>query len=171
MICGLSQDFAQVDANKAILGPYAVVHPKRDTSSSNESVITNLRYNDRYLYPITVKNDSYHFNNTLGAEGVPPFVTRDMYSGQSANTVARKYNGVVQNALSGGTGNKFHLGIVSNFFWQSFKLNRNESVNQKGIELYQTYKDLEDTPHTLRIWLEVMKMATLVDGKLRASYA
>ena len=169
MICGLSQDMGLNVANASILGDFGVVHPKKDTATSNESVVTNLRYNDRYLYPITVKNDSYHFNNTLTAEGVPPFVTRDMFSGQSGNTVARFYNGLGQAATGTGAPNQ---GLPLNFFWQSFKLNRNERVNQKGIELYQQYLGLEaGVVNTLRIWLEVMKVAQLVDGKLRASYA
>ena len=171
MICGLSQDMGDEDSNKAILGDYAFVHPNRDTAKTVERVETNLRYNDRYLYPITVKNDSYHFSNTLAAESVPPFVTRDMYACQGNSTVERKYNGVLQNAVKTGTGGKFNFGIVGSFFWQAFKLNRNERINQKGIELYQKYVDIEDTAHTLRIWLEVMKVATLVDGKLRSAYA
>jgi hypothetical protein len=171
MICGLSQDMEDVDSNSAILGDFAFVHPNRDTAQSVERVETNLRYNDRYLYPITVKNDSYHFSNTLAAEAVPPFVTRDMYACQGESTVQRKYNGVLQDAVKAGTGTKFNFGLVGSFFWQAFKLNRNERINQKGIELYQKYIDIEDTAHTLRIWLEVMKVGSLVDGKLRAAYA
>ena len=92
-----------------------------------------------------------------------------MFSGQSGNTVARFYNGLDQAATGTAAPNQ---GLPLNFFWQSFKLNRNERVNQKGIELYQQYLGLEAGPvNTLRIWLEVMKVAQLVDGKLRASYA
>ena len=46
----------------------------------------------------------------------------------------------------------------------------NLRINQKGIELYQTISTTEDVASTMRVWIEVMKEATLVDGKLRSEY-
>mgnify|MGYP003674491247 FL=1 len=169
MICGLSQDTTDEQAARSILGKTVAVHPPQDATKSSETVITNLRFNDNYLYPISVKNDSYHFNNVLAAEGVPPFVTRDQFSQQGSSTDAARFNGYQQSANDnlGAIGG----GLRGNFFWQSFKLNRNERINQKGIELYQQYTSLVAGNHTLRIWLEVVKVAQLVDGKLRSEYA
>lgn len=170
MICGLATerglDGAAEISNNHLLGPYDATHPAGVANTTNERVETNIRYNDRYLYPITVKNDSYHFNNVLTAEGVPPFVTKSLYAGpvEDQSTTSRgKFEGHDQVILD------------NEFFWQSFKLNRNERINQKGIELYQKYiglaGDITNQTYTLRVWLEVLKTATLVDGKLRSSFA
>ena len=45
------------------------------------------------------------------------------------------------------------------------------SSKQKGIELYQTMANMTNENHTYRMWLEVVKVAQLVDGKLETDYA
>ena len=169
MICGMSTDYGldgngAEESNAYLLGPFNSFHPLIANNATNEKVETNIRYNDRYLFPITVKNDSYHFNNVLTAEGVPPFITKSLYTNPTAGstTSTGKFEGYEQ-----------AVELDGNFFWQSFKLNRNERINQKGIELYQKYIDLAANPqtYTLRVWLEVLKTATLVDGKLRSTFA
>ena len=40
----------------------------------------------------------------------------------------------------------------------------------KGIEVYQTWVALLDVNHTLRVWLEVAKVAQLSEGKLSTQY-
>ena len=145
-----------------MLGAYSMVHPQQANATSQKKVVTNIRYNDEYLYPIDVGNDAYHFNNVLQSEGQPPMVSRQMYSGNGSTLSGRKWEGrVINNNVSG---------ITGNIFSQSLKLNKNPRINQKGIELYQQYTNLELTPHTLRCWAEVMKVAQLVDGKLRSQY-
>ena len=174
MICGLNQDTNNEQSSTSICGRTSVVHPKWDATTANSRVQTNLRYNDTYLYPITVTNDSYHFSNVVSAEGVPPFVNRGQYSGQgSANNptiTIKKFMGYTQNVSADAAAGDF-AGLTNNFVWQSFKLNRNERINQKGIELYQKYLGLGNFNHTIRVWLEVLKVATLRDGKLRSDYA
>tara|TARA_R110000824_G_scaffold242320_2_gene430989 strand:+ start:2953 stop:4368 length:1416 start_codon:yes stop_codon:yes gene_type:complete len=145
-----------------LCGNNEAIHPVYHATTSQERVITNLRYNDEYLYPIDVKNDAYHFNNCLQSEGQPLMITRDMYCGQGNATGLRKFEGIaIANAANG---------IKNDFFYQSLKLNKNPRINQKGIELYQTIIDTEDVASTMRVWIEVMKVATLVDGKLRSTY-
>ncbi len=142
-----------------INGGFEARHPNYLATTSQEKVITNLRYNTEYLFPIDVKNDAYHFNNVLQAEGQPPMVSRSMYSGQ-AGMSGRKWEGHPQGAS-----------LQNDYFWQTFKLNKNNRINQKGIELYQQMVNLEDQNHTYRMWLEVLKVARLVDGKLETDYA
>ena len=176
MICGLNQDSSNEAASTGIIGRTGVVHPQPDNVTANNRVQTNLRYNDRYLYPITVTNDSYHFTNVVSAEGIPPFVNRGQYSGQGNATegfptiTAKSFMGYGQDVNTDAAAGGF-AGLTNNFFWQSFKLNRNERINQKGIELYQKYLGLGNFNHTIRVWLEVVKVATLRDGKLRSDYA
>ena len=162
VIMGLQRDNSPIDpSSKQINGGFSARHPPADAATKRDGrVVSNLRYNTEYLYPIDVKNDAYHFNNVLQAEGQPPMVTRAMYSGQGGGISGRKFEGLVQTNT-----------LANDYFWQTFKLNHNNRINQKGIELYQSYMDMATGNHTLRIWLEVVKIAQLVDGKLETSYA
>tara|TARA_R110000765_G_scaffold186138_1_gene291788 strand:- start:9328 stop:10782 length:1455 start_codon:yes stop_codon:yes gene_type:complete len=145
-----------------MLGAFEAKHPAQNNAVKGGKVKLNMRYNDEYLYPIDVSNDAYHFNNVLAAEGQPPMTGRQQYSGEGASLSGRKFeNRVINSADNGMSGSQF---IVSQ------KLNKNPRINQKGIELYATYTGLEDTPHILRCWLEINKVATLVNGKLRSEY-
>ena len=162
IIMGLQRDSSNMEPSVTqINGGFSARHPPTDATKIRDGrVVSNLRYNTEYLYPIDVKNDAYHFNNVLQAEGQPPMVTRAMYSGQGGGTSGRKFEGLVQNTC-----------LENDYFWQTFKLNHNNRINQKGIELYQSYMDMATGNHTLRIWLEVVKIAQLVDGKLETNYA
>ena len=162
VIMGLQEDTSVATPSVTqINGGFSAKHPPADATKIRDGrVVSNLRYNTEYLYPIDVKNDAYHFNNVLQAEGQPPMVTRAMYSGQGGGVSGRKFEGLVQNTS-----------LENDYFWQTFKLNHNNRINQKGIELYQSYMDMATGIHTLRIWLEVVKIAQLVDGKLETSYA
>ena len=164
VIMALSRDqsggFSYVNS---LLGAFEARHPPVNAANREYAnrVKTNLRYNAEYLFPIDVSNDAYHFNNVLMSEGSPPFITRDMYSGQGGTTSTRLFESRAQNTS---------LGIKEGFFFQSLKLNKNNRIDMKGIELYQTWKSIDADAHTLRIWLEVGKVASLVDGKLRSQY-
>ena len=147
---------------QTMLGAYGFVHPLQDDATTQQKVVTNIRYNDEFLFPIDVKNDAYHFNNVLMSEGQPPMVSRQMYTGTGASLSARKFESRTMNNST--------AGLNGTLFSQSLKLNKNPRINQKGIELYQTYTNLEATDHTVRCWAEVMKVAQLVDGKLRSTY-
>jgi len=164
VIMGVQRDKSSLaTGNKliAVNGFYEGRHPPKDiTRDPNDCVTTNLRYNTEFLYPIDVKNDAYHFNNVLQAEGQPPMVSRAMYSGQGLTSTNRMWEGLVQRD-----------NLPVDYFWQTFKLNKNNRINQKGIELYQTMKSLADQDHTMRVWLEVVKVAQLVNGKLETNYA
>jgi len=162
VIMGSQRDSSAADPTVTeINGGFSARHPPADATKTRDGrVVSNLRYNTEYLYPIDIKNDAYHFNNVLQAEGQPPMVTRAMYSGQGGGISGRKFEGLVQTNS-----------LANDFFWQTFKLNHDNRINQKGIELYQSYMDMATGNHTLRIWLEVVKIAQLVDGKLETSYA
>jgi len=162
VITALSRDALTALNQNKLSGNFEAIHPVQDDAVNQDRVTTNVRYNDEYLYPIDVKNDAYHFNNTFQAKGRPPMVTRDMFCGQGGATGLRKFEEtVLASAL---------YGIPNTFFYQCHKLNKNPRINQKGIELYQTLVDTEDVASTMRVWIEVMKVATLVDGKLRSEY-
>tara|TARA_R110002020_G_scaffold35921_2_gene108162 strand:- start:5752 stop:7203 length:1452 start_codon:yes stop_codon:yes gene_type:complete len=163
VIMGCARDGNATQYVDTLLGAFESRHPELDVAVADygKTLTSNLRYNSEYLFPIDIKNDALHFNNLLMSEGSPPFITRDMFSGQGLSTSSRKFESRDLNGLGG---------VKEALFYQSLKLNKNNRIDMKGIELYQTWKNLLNESHTLRIWLEVGKVASLVDGKLRSSY-
>ena len=68
--------------DQSILNKFHSMAPEVDytlgaTTGSNGTITTNIKYNDRFLYPIDVSNSARHFHNVAQAEGVPAFVTRE----------------------------------------------------------------------------------------------
>ena len=130
-----------------------------DTSSKNGSLTYNLRYNDHFLFPVDVDNTARHFHNIVQAEGKVPFITRQEYSGEGL-VLGGKFEGYTQkNALTG------------NFFYIANRLNRNERVNSRGIEAYVDYQTLSSGSHTIRFYVELVRMAQLRNGVLDIQFA
>ncbi len=136
-------------------------HEDQDTSSAG-SVTTNLKYNDTYVYPIDVSNMARHFHNVVASEGKVPFVSREMYSDQAESIGAVTTEGQDQ-----------ATDLAGKFFWQSIRLNKNERVNSRGIELYQKIVTLPagSSGYELIAWLELVKVATFDDGYLECYFA
>ena len=151
----------------------------------NSVMTSNLKYNDNFLYPVDVVNPAYQFHNVVTAEGMVPFVSRDSYSNEGAATSTTSVMFQTQ-----GTGNASTAaavpagadagdnasGIVSKYFYQAYKLNRNERINSRGIELYNTWNVLKNpnvsaTTFTQRAYVELVKVATLTDGKMSVFFA
>ena len=121
---------------------------------------TNVRYNDKYLYPIDRTNNAIHFHDVVSTEASPPHVSRDMYSRGGGALTHEDFNNLPQNSH-----------IRGKFFWQANRLNRNERINSRGIELEIKYSSVASAVHTHRCWIEVIKQATLKDGILDISFA
>ena len=135
-----------------------------DATDNVNNVIHNVRYNDNFLYPVDITNNSRLFSNIQQSEGSVPFISNDEYSDQLKLISGNKFNGyVLSDALK------------SQSFYTEDRLNRNERINSRGIELYQTWKKLPfgtaNNKYTLRVWLEVVRSATLEDGILTPSWA
>ena len=170
---------------KSVLNRYHARALQRDyvVDDTNGSLTSNLKYNDNFLYPVDVVNPSYQFHNVVTAEGMVPFVTRDAYSNYGAQTTTTHFEGNTQGtgntdtAANDGAADQANAsGVVSNFFYQAYKLNRNERVNQRGIELYNTWNALKNpvaTPTTLtqRAYVELVRVATLKDGVMETFFA
>tara|TARA_R110002096_G_scaffold5834_1_gene26924 strand:- start:4360 stop:5868 length:1509 start_codon:yes stop_codon:yes gene_type:complete len=165
-IMGLQNDGGAtgIDFIQNLFGGFMSFHPPGSlTLPQDGRVVTNLRYNDEFLYPIDVRNDAYHFNNVVQAEGSVPFITRQMYSDQGDEMESKR-------CFGGRAGWNYESGRT---FWQTARLNDNDRINQKGIELYQQYVAQQGDigNFTMRIWLEVVKVATLRNGRLETEYA
>tara|TARA_R110000744_G_scaffold154367_1_gene269122 strand:- start:3723 stop:5171 length:1449 start_codon:yes stop_codon:yes gene_type:complete len=127
----------------------------------NGSLTVNLKYNDRFLYPIDVTNPARQFHNTAQAEGMVPFITREEFSAEGVALTADKFQGYVQNLGAVAT----DMGILGRFNWLSYRLNRNERVNSRGVEYYYKYDGLNNAASfTQRSWLELAKVTVLQNG-------
>jgi hypothetical protein len=129
----------------------------------NGSLTVNLKYNDRFLYPIDVTNPARQFHNTAQAEGMVPFITREEFCAEGVALTTDKFEGYVQD-LGDATEEK---GVKGRFNWLSYRLNRNERVNYRGIEYYYKYDGLNadaEGQFTQRSWLEIAKVTVLQNG-------
>jgi hypothetical protein len=167
-----NQDTNDVKSSQKLLNKYASVGAVRGISAvagtAQGRVTSNLKFNDHFLYPVDRVLSAVHFYDVTMSEGQVPFVSRDMYSAESRTTTQCKFMGRRQR-------NKYE-GIRGHFFWQSWRLNRNERISTRGIELYQTYNIIDDLKtaddtYTLKCWLEVLKYAELSDGIMTCYFA
>ena len=127
----------------------------------NGSLTVNIKYNDRFLYPIDVTNPARQFHNTAQAEGMVPFVTREEFSAEGVALTDDKFMGYIQNLGDGAD----EMGIKGRFNWLSYRLNRNERVNSRGVEYYYKYDGLNTAASfTQRSWLELAKVTVLQNG-------
>jgi len=127
----------------------------------NGSLTVNLKYNDRFLYPIDVTNPARQFHNTAQAEGMVPFVTREEFCAEGVALTTDEFMGYSQQ--SGDDADE--VGLLGRFNWLSYRLNRNERVNTRGIEYYYKYDGLGDGGNfTQRSWLELAKLTTISNG-------
>jgi len=127
----------------------------------NGSLTVNIKYNDKFLYPIDVVNPARQFHNTAQAEGMVPFVTREEFAAEGVALCADHFMGYFQN-----TGDDAdEVGVLGRFNWLAYRLNRNERVNTRGLEYYYKYDGLGDGgTYTQRSWLELAKVTTLAGG-------
>jgi hypothetical protein len=134
------------------------------TAAATGKVTVNVRYNDNFLYPVDVDLPARHFHNMVQAEGRVPFISRDEYFGEGQIMTTRKMEGYNQQTYLG-----------EYFFHMAHRLNRGERVNSRGIEIY----DKRLTPaggaqpqaRTLRCWLQLTRMASLVNGVVSVQFA
>jgi hypothetical protein len=130
-----------------------------DTTSYNGSLTFNLRYNDHFLFPVDVDNTARHFHNIVQTEGKVPFITRQEYSGEGDVLGGEFENHPQSTALTG------------KFFYLANRLNRNERVNSRGVEAYVDYNTLGGGNHTIRFYIELVRMAQLTNGSVEIQYA
>jgi hypothetical protein len=144
-------NFSSVGANASV--------GLEEVASVNGSLTYNLRYNDHFLFPVDVNNSARHFHNIVQSEGKVPFVVRQEYSGE----------GLVLDGLFEGYNQSDTL--TNKFFYVANRLNRNERVNSRGIEAYVDYQTLGAGSHTLRFYIELVRMAELQNGRINIQFA
>jgi hypothetical protein len=129
-----------------------------------ESLSINLLYNDLFEFNTDRSNAALLFHTTQHAEGKVPMVTRDEYqtSGVSAIT-DETFEGHAQNSGAVGLGGLFR--------WTAIRPNKGQRVNNKGIDLTYKATGLGADTYTLRVYLEMMKIAKIENGQFSCYFA
>tara|TARA_R110002049_G_scaffold210425_1_gene381296 strand:- start:3890 stop:5410 length:1521 start_codon:yes stop_codon:yes gene_type:complete len=155
----------------SMIGKYNSVFPTRASATQNAGAVSyNLRYNDRFEFPINLTNPAQLFTHFTQSESIP-FVTREEYSRQQQGLSGiytfeghRQDSGAAE--FTGLSGLSFMLGT---------KLTGGR-VGIRGIELHLTMGDAANggmpdvggqgaaTPYTVRSYCEYMRIARLTDG-------
>ena len=143
------------------------------TAAGNGIISNNLRYNDLFLFPVDVTNSARQFHNTMSTEGRIPMISRDIYSGQGQ--LAREagfgaFEKYPMGSAYGGATSPLNCDVRSRANWHAFRLNRNERVNSRGIEVYDKRTTMSGSS-TMRAWLQITRMAQLMDGRMEVVYA
>ena len=133
---------------KALLNSYYSQFP------SAGGTTFNIRYNDRYEFPIDRDNSALLFQTMKSAEGQVPFITRQEYSREMTDTItARTFEGINQRTSLGG-----------NLHYLAVKPEREERINNQGIDII-----LKGTwpaeSLTLMVWISLRKVARLQGGR------
>tara|TARA_R110000787_G_scaffold112582_3_gene221511 strand:+ start:3657 stop:5093 length:1437 start_codon:yes stop_codon:yes gene_type:complete len=136
------------------------------TGENHGVLTTNLRYNDNYLFPIDPTNIAVHFHHLLDAEQNVPHISREEYSfesGEGGISALFKYQGY--NPSDG------EEGLAGKFTWLGYRLNRNERVSSRGIEVEISYSTMNTGTYIHRAYLEVVKQAELRNGIFSTDFA
>lgn len=129
-----------------------------------ESLSVNLLYNDLYEFNVDRKNPALLFHTTQHAEGKVPMVTRDEYQTSRVPALtAETFEGHAQNSGADGLGGLFR--------WTAIRPNKGQRVNNKGMDLVYKATGLPADTYTLRVYLELLKVATIENGMFSCYFA
>ena len=118
----------------------------------------NVKYNDKFQFPLSITNKSQLFTHTQRSIGVP-FVTRQEYSGDNQGLTNFYYNRIPQFDVGEGLrGAFFHFGT---------RLTEGR-VGQKGIELHIKAGAMgaNAANYIVKTWCEYMRLARLDNGRI-----
>jgi hypothetical protein len=131
---------------------------------ATQSLSLNLLYNDLYEFNVDRKNTALLFHTTQSAEGKVPMVVRDEYQTTGVTVLtAETFEGHPQNSGTAGLGGVFR--------WTAIRPNKGQRVNNKGMDLVYKATGLPAETYTLRVYLELMKIATIEDGQFNCYFA
>ena len=93
-------------------------------------------------------------------------VTHDEIVKRSGNT------SITAETLEGLAQASNDTGIEELFRWNAVRPNKGERINNKGIDLhYKIPTGLEDGTYTLRVYVELLKVATIENGQFNCYFA
>jgi hypothetical protein len=129
-----------------------------------QSLSVNLLYNDLYEFNVDRKNAALLFHTTQHAEGKVPMVTRDEY--QTSVTPA-----LTTETMEGHAQNSGAAGLGGLFRWTAIRPNKGQRVNNKGMDLTYKATGLPAQTYTLRVYLEMLKVAKIENGEFSCYFA
>ena len=157
--------------DRGILNKYQAKGMKKDGEGTGK-LESNLFYNERFLFPINVKNNARHYHNLRDAEMKQVFIPDELYCGQdmflpnTADGGEYHYDGRTQDQLR------------SSQFYQGFRLNRGERVGTKGIEITMNAttqagddEGLKNASYLQKVYQEQLRYATLNNGQLEVFWS
>ncbi len=145
---------------QAILNKYQAL-AMTPTAKQSGVLESNLFFNERFLYPLNVKNNARHFFNLYDADKRHYHTPREVYSASGeallkGTSEGQNYEGRNQDGLRGSQ------------FWQGFRLNRGERIGTKGIDIHMNARGvngsgegLADGTYTQLVYLEVLRTLTM----------
>ena len=133
------------------------------TTAAN-SLSLNLLYNDLFEFNNDRSNSALLFHTTQSAEGKVPMVTRDEYQTTPTSALTSEtFEGHAQNSGTAGLGGVFR--------WTAIRPNKGQRVNNKGVDLVYKCPGLPAETYTLRVYLELLKVATIENGVFNCYFA
>ena len=126
----------------------------------------NLLYNDRFEFSVDRKNSALQFATTQAAEGAVPMLTHDEIVKRSGTS------SITAETLEGHAQASKTVGLETLFRWNSVRPNKGERINNKGMDLiYKIPTGLADDTYTLRVYIELLKVATIENGRFNCYFA
>lgn len=146
----------QINTNNSLFNQYG--------SDCGKQFSYNLKYNDRFLYPLAVDNFANAFYQVHNAEGMPLFIT------------GADYQRVTTNFFTNKTFEKYPLNDSTSMQRRTYlaaKLD-GQRINAAGIELHLKMAEMVDNGEvsvTCRVYLEQACVLSLKDGKMNKAFA
>ena len=142
-----------------LMNDYRAIAPFSGTEAAGAyaKLTANVKKNDAFIYPIDRSNSALHFHGVQQAEGALPHMTRSMYARQGNSFVNKKFEGY---SLS----TKYQLSGQG--FVQAFRMPDGQRVDSRGLEIQYQYSalDADTAPYTQRVYIEIEKKVSIVDG-------
>jgi len=135
------------------------------TAFGEYNLSTNLLYNDRFEFNVNRTNSALLFHTTQHAEGKVPMITHDEYvqRATTSSITAETFEGRIQSSSAVGLGELFR--------WTAIRPNKGERINNKGMDLTYNTTALGAGDYTLRVYLELLKFATIENGEFSCAFA
>ena len=123
----------------------------------------NIKKNDAFIFPIDRENSALHYHGVQQAEGSVPHVTRAMYSRQGNSIVEKKFEGYVMDEATE---------LPGQFCVQAYRFPDGQRVDSRGLELHYKYSHLDGAlaPFTQRVYIEIEKRVSIINGIVDTSY-
>tara|TARA_R110002124_G_scaffold184904_3_gene352343 strand:+ start:4402 stop:5892 length:1491 start_codon:yes stop_codon:yes gene_type:complete len=141
------------------------------SSANDNNLSVNLLYNDLYEYNRDRSNPALLFHTTQQAEGMVPQVTKDEWKVGGSTVGGGIRNAITDETMEGHIQSSADVGLTSNFQWVAIRPNKGQRVNNKGMDLIYKNPNLDAGSYTLRVYLELLKVATIENGKFSCYFA